>query len=519
MVYENVVTQNASAPGKELSPGSNEAMNTAMSPDVSNHLSHKDDLMNTSSDNEASPHEIMTDQDHSAASPPPLSENNFHTLTIENETFRIPKKYQIKKIIGQGSYGLVCAGKNSETNEKVAIKKNKDIFQRGSDRNARRPARTGQKDKDTAPYRSLLSQKRILRELKILKHLQHPNIVRLIEVVPPESFDSFGDVIFVTDLMEADLRDILNSNQPLTDQHVQYFMYQLLLALQYIHSADVLHRDMKPENILLNCDCELKLCDFGLARGIDFDLDPTMSTNYVQTRWYRAPELLLNNSTVSKETDMWSVGCIFAELLTRRVLFQGKSPIEQMKLIIKILGTPDAENIKGCQQGIDFVNQLPYSKGIDFADLFPEANPQAIDLLKKMLQFNHEKRISAQEALKHPYFEQYYDPRDITVAGSKFDFAFEDNLKDSFDIKKEAYYTIMEMNGYTRERLEDVEQRQLVNQLTGFRFGQPASKKMSHKELTQQQDEMMKPKTNKAKQPKRKFSIVKRVKEMFGNLI
>ncbi len=305
-------------------------------------------------------------------------------------------------------------------------------------------------------------------------------------------------------------------------------MYQLLLALHFIHSADVLHRDMKPyvivialltinrENILLNCDCELKLCDFGLARGIDFDLDPTMSTNYVQTRWYRAPELLLNNSTVSKETDMWSVGCIFAELLTRRVLFQGKSPIEQMKLIIKILGTPDADNIKGCQQGIDFVNQLPFSRGLDFAELFPEANPQAIGLLKSMLQFNHEKRISAADALKHPYFEQYYDPRDITTATSKFDFSFEDNLKDSFDIKKEAYYTIMEINGFPRETLEDVEQRQLVTQLTGFTFGKQPAKKASRKDVLQQQEQMMKPM---AKQPKRKFSIVKRVKEMFGGLI
>jgi mitogen-activated protein kinase 1/3 len=221
MVFENVATQQP-APVKDHFSPSNEMMNMAMSPaSPGSNIVHNQDLMNTSSDNDVS-HEQMSDQDHSPAQiPPRLTENDFHTLNIENETFRLPKKYQIKKIIGQGSYGLVCAGKNSVTGEKVAIKKNKDIFQRGSDRN-KKPSRTGQKDKDTAPYRSLLSQKRILRELKILKHLQHPNIIRLIEVIPPESFDAFGDVVFVSDLMEADLRDILNSNQPLTDQHVQY---------------------------------------------------------------------------------------------------------------------------------------------------------------------------------------------------------------------------------------------------------------------------------------------------------
>jgi len=180
--------------------------------------------------------------------------------------------------------------------------------------------------------------------------------------------------------MEADLRDIIDryvrqykqhsqqsnelvvfllifffkSDQALSEEHVQYFLYQILIALNYMHSADILHRDLKPENILLNSNCELKLCDFGLSRGLDFDDDPTMSTAYVQTRWYRAPELLLNNATVTKQVDMWSVGCIFAELLGREVLFRGANPVDQLKKVIAVVGTPPLEDIKSGSEQVTY---------------------------------------------------------------------------------------------------------------------------------------------------------------------
>jgi mitogen-activated protein kinase 1/3 len=214
---------------------------------------------------------------------------------------------------------------------------------------------------------------------------------------------------------------------------------------------------------------------------MDFDQNPTMSTNYVQTRWYRAPELLLNNSTVSKAIDMWSVGCIMAELLSRRVMFQGISPIEQMKLIVQTLGTPDISNIKGCKEGVDFVRQLPHSKGKRFEDMFPLANPQALDVLKQMLQFNPDKRTDALTALRHPYFRQYYDERDIVAADSKFDFSFEDHLHDWNSIKREAYSTILAFN--------HINPRNATNDYSyfdEFRFN-PVSEAM--KEFQEAQDE------------------------------
>merc|ERR1711871_1024485 len=120
--------------------------------------------------------------------------------------------------------------------------------------------------------------------------------------------EDFSDAYIITDLMESDLDRIISSSQPLTEQHFQYFLYQILRGLKYIHSANVLHRDLKPSNLLVNSNCDLAICDFGLARGINANADDTL-TEYVVTRWYRAPELLTDNRTYGSAVDVWSVGC------------------------------------------------------------------------------------------------------------------------------------------------------------------------------------------------------------------
>jgi len=336
--------------------------------------------------------------------------------------FEVTEKYDLQYAIGEGSYGIVCSAIDTELNEKSAIKKIIGLFEHEFE-----------------------FQKRILREIKILKHLQHENIISLTDLIPPKSFKEFQDVYIVTDLMETDLRQIIKSDQKLTDRHIQYFLYQILRAMKYIHSANVLHRDLKPSNILINSDCELKICDFGLSRGVDFDNpNPVMSTPYVATRWYRSPELLLQWETASKAIDVWSIGCIFAELLNRKVLFPGKNYLHQIELIVDLLGTPSDEEVKGCQKARAYVKQMKSRPKQKFQDVFQTASRDALDLLEKMLRFDPDARISVDDALKHDYLKSLHDNQDEPNC-KLFDYQFE-SLITKDNIKDAIYQEIMDWN-------------------------------------------------------------------------
>ena len=183
--------------------------------------------------------------------------------------------------------------------------------------------------------------RRTLREIKLLRRLQHENIVLLKDIMRPPSKDDFNDVYLVYELMDTDLHQILRSSQGLSDEHCQYFLYQILRGLKYVHTAQVLHRDLKPSNLLLNANCDLKICDFGLARTSS---ERGFMTEYVVTRWYRAPELLLSCEDYTSAIDIWSMGCILAEILGRKPLFPGKDYIHQMRLIVEVLGSPNEED-------------------------------------------------------------------------------------------------------------------------------------------------------------------------------
>ncbi|CAM9117723.1 unnamed protein product [Bubo scandiacus] len=228
--------------------------------------------------------------------------------------------------------------------------------------------------------------KRTLRELKILKHFKHDNIIGIKDILKPTvPYGEFRSVYVVLDLMESDLHQIIHSAQPLTLEHVRYFLYQLLRGLKYIHSANVLHRDLKPSNLLVNENCELKIGDFGMARGLGADPRHAKAflTEYVATRWYRAPELLLSLHRYTRAIDMWSVGCIFAEMLGRRQLFPGRNYVHQLQLIMAVLGTPPATVMAaiGAERVRAYVQSLPPRPAVPWESLFGDAEPAALALL------------------------------------------------------------------------------------------------------------------------------------------
>jgi len=288
------------------------------------------------------------------------------------------------------------------TSQKVAIKKCPNIFE------------------------DPLDAKRIAREIRLLRHFNHPNIIRILDLAPPSTPD-FNDVYIVAELMDTDLHRVIYSGQRLTDEHVQFFLYQMFCGLKYIHSANVIHRDLKPSNILLNENCDLKICDFGLSRDMGSEAgneQPGNLTEYVVTRWYRAPEIMLSSQEYSKAIDMWAIGCIFGEMLGRKPMFAGNDYIHQLKLITKLIGTPTSEEelwfVKNPKAKL-FMLQLPPCPPQDLRLKFPDSNPQAIDLLGKLLQLDSMKRIKVEEALEHPYFAGIRDPHMEAVAGSPVD--------------------------------------------------------------------------------------------------
>ena len=313
--------------------------------------------------------------------------------------FEVDARWRPVKPIGKGAYGVVCSARREGTEEVAAIKKVGSAFD------------------------NVVDAKRILREIKLLRHLRHENIISIREILRPACRRSFEDVYIVYELMDTDLHQIIRSSQPLSDDHVQYFVYQLLRGLKYIHSAGVLHRDLKPSNLLLNSNCDLKICDFGLART---NTEQELMTEYVVTRWYRAPELLLSCSEYTAAIDVWSVGCILAELLGRKPLFPGKDYVHQLNLITKVLGSPSEEDLAfvDSEKAKRYMRSLPTAPRAPLSRFYPQASPAALDLCDRMLAFNPLRRATVEECLAHPYLASLHDPSDEPVCEVPFEDPF-----------------------------------------------------------------------------------------------
>ncbi|KAJ0971661.1 hypothetical protein J5N97_019620 [Dioscorea zingiberensis] len=335
-------------------------------------------------------------------------------------------RYKIQEVIGKGSYGVVCSAIDTHTGEKVAIKKIHDIFEHISD------------------------AARILREIKLLRLLRHPDIVEIKHIMLPPSRRDFKDIYVVFELMESDLHQVIKANDDLTKEHYQFFLYQLLRALKYIHTANVYHRDLKPKNILANANCKLKICDFGLARVAFSDTPTTIFwTDYVATRWYRAPELC--GSFFSKYTpaiDIWSIGCIFAEVLTGKPLFPGKNVVHQLDLMTDLLGTPSLDTISRVrnEKARRYLSSMRKKQPIPFSQKFPNADPLALKLLERLLAFDPKDRPTAEEALADPYFrglaKVMREPSCQPI--SKIEFEFERRRVTKEDVRELIFREILE---------------------------------------------------------------------------
>lgn len=378
-----------------------------------------------------------------------MSQNGRSLNKVFNQEFIIDSRFKITKELGHGAYGIVCSaqyddGSNSPSGNVVAIKKITNIFSKK------------------------ILCKRALREVKLLQFFRgHKNITCLydLDIVIDPVTGAFNDIYLYEELMECDMHQIIRLGQPLTDLHYQLFIYQILCGLKYIHSADVLHRDLKPGNLLVNVECDLKICDFGLSRGFSEDVEQNSGfmTEYVATRWYRAPEIMLSFANYTKAIDIWSVGCILGELLGGKPLFRGKDYVDQLNQILMILGTPKESALTkiGSPRAQNYVRSLPIMRKVHYSELLPNANPLALDLLEKMLAFDPHERITVEEALNHPYLAVWHDPQDEPESKIKFDFKTFETVDDMESMKQLMIEEVKNFRDFVRKPIQEQKRIQL----------------------------------------------------------
>ena len=295
-------------------------------------------------------------------------------------------KYQILKSIGDGTYGLVYEGINVETNEKVAIKKLKNKM-------------------------SSWEECMLQNEVQTLRKLDNENIVKLIEVIRENN----SDVSYIFELCDCNLFEFIEKHRKqkmfISEAKIRNIIYQITCGVKYLHSFNIMHRDLKPENILMILNNNLiKLADFGTAKEVPKYKDNTL-TDYVCTRWYRAPECSLKSHNYDEKIDIWAIGCIMAELYTLKPIFPGIDEYDQLNKILRITGTPEFND---WPEGFALIQKnnirMPnYNKG-NLKQIIFNANDDAINFLEYIFQINPAKRPSAAELLKHPYFTEVQRP-------------------------------------------------------------------------------------------------------------
>jgi len=313
-------------------------------------------------------------------------------MTSSQTGLKLDDFLKIEKI-GEGTYGVVFKGKNKKTGEIVAMKK---IRLESEDEGVPSTA---------------------IREISLLKELQHPNIVCLQDVLMQEA-----KLYLIFEFLTMDLKKYMDTNIPKDGQMdpklMKSYTYQLLQGLLFCHQRRVLHRDLKPQNLLIDKNGCIKIADFGLARA--FGIPVRVYTHEVVTLWYRAPEVLLGSPKYSCPIDIWSIGTIFAEMVNRRPLFQGDSEIDQLFRIFRVLRTPNEELWPGVTQLPDFKATFPNWTTMNLKNSMKKLESYGLELLEMMLVYDPAKRISAKKALLHPYFNDL-DKNTLPAKPGEFD--------------------------------------------------------------------------------------------------
>lgn len=312
--------------------------------------------------------------------------------------FEVPSRYTDLKPLGSGAQGVCAVARDIIDDRGVAIKRL------------------------SRPFQNITHAKRAFREMKLMRLVNHVNIIGLLDIFSPqETLDKFQDVYLVMELMDASLCQVIQME--LDHERISYLLYQLLCGVKHLHSAGIIHRDIKPSNIVVDRQCTLKILDFGLARSHGFD---HQMTQYVVTRYYRSPEVALGMEYGPK-VDIWSVGCILGEMIRGRVVFCGADYIDQYIKITELLGTPSADFTERLHPKLKtWFDSIAHHDGIPFEQLFSDEffppdstqyeqlnSQNARDLLSKMLVIDARNRMSVDEALRHPYINLWYKEDEV----------------------------------------------------------------------------------------------------------
>lgn len=336
--------------------------------------------------------------------------------------------------LGKGAYGMVWKVIEKRTRRVVVLKKCFDVLGRPED------------------------AQRMYREIMFLQVLNgHDNIIKMQHVIRSES----GQDMYITfDFMQADLHSVIRANvlQPL---HVKYIVYQVLKALKFVHSAGIVHRDVKPSNLLLNADCHMKICDFGLARSLEIGsnmIENARLTEYVSTRWYRSIEVLLGSTHYTFAVDIWAVGCIYAEMLLRRPLFPGTSAVDQIVKVLELIGRPGVPDIDSVNSAYasTLLEMLPILRPVSFVETFPDVSAEALNFMSQCLCYNPHRgsRCSVEEALRHPFIAEFHDPDDEPAFGQRMCLALDDYQLFTAQEYRQAIYEAIVKRKVSARKLE-----------------------------------------------------------------